>query len=645
MAKVLFMAANQDMAIQAAELSDDFDLELEVKLIASANVVEEAQKAARNGVNIVIARGYHAYLVSKYTNLPVVRIVMTGQEIALLVAEAREIAAKRTPLIGLVGFKGMFSSTEPFEKLFDVVIKKYYVDHPEELEAAVDQAGEDGANVIIGGETALHYAAQKGLPALFQKSRVDSLAEALRSAKKVAYAIDLEKQNTAELRTILDYSFDGVIKLDRQGRIIVVNFMAEKILGKSSAELLGKSILDILDIADFQQVLDYGKNLYSVIINKSNLALIANIVNMTVDNVSQGIFLSFQEFKKIEELEAAIRKRICAKGYVARHTFEQLVSCSAQLKRLKTTGAIYARYDLPVLISGELGTGKRFVAESMHNSSLRRDNQFLAVDCQGCAPDLLQKQLFGYELENPYTNQSGKVVKGLFELAHSGTVFLERIAKLDEYSQNHLLQILQKGTVTRLESGKTIPVNVRIICGTDVNLVALVQQGCFNEELYYRLSLLELYLPPLRERREDIAGLLDYYFDKYNNIYKKYLVLTDDAKELINRYAWRGNVAQLKFFCEKITVLAEKKVLDAEFVNRYLVTFPDISVARDGSKGDGEASAKRVILYRNPESATILAALEKHCGNRALAAAELGISATTLWRKMKKYHIGYKFEI
>jgi transcriptional regulator with PAS, ATPase and Fis domain len=644
MAKVLFIAANQDMAMQAAELSDNFDLDLEVKLIASANVVEEAQKAARNGVNIVIARGYHAYLVGKYTNLPVVKIVMTGQEIALLVAEARGIAGKQTPLIGLIGFKGMFSSTGPFEKLFDVVIKEYYVDHPEELEAAVDRAFEDRVDVVIGGELVLHYAAQKGLPALFQKSRVDSLAEALRSAKKVAYAIDLEKQNTAELRTILDYSFDGIIKLDRQGRIIVVNFMAEKILGKSSAELLEKPILDILDIADFQQVLD-GKNLYSVIINKANLALIANIVNMKVDNVSQGIFLSFQEFKKIEELEAAIRKQIYARGYVARHAFEQLISCSAQMKHLKTTGALYARYDLPVLISGELGTGKRFVAESMHNSSLRRENPFLAVDCRGCAPDLLQKQLFGYELENPYTNQSGKVVKGVFELAHSGTAFLEHIAKLDEYSQNHLLQILQKGTVTRLESGKAIPVNVRVICGTDVNLVGLVQQGRFNEELYYRLSLLELYLLPLRERREDIAGLIDYYLNKYNNIYKKYIVLTDDAKELLNLYAWRGNVSQLKLFCEKITVLAEKKVLDAEFVNRYLVSFPDISVARDEGDCDFAAFDKRVILYRNPESATILAALEKHSGNRTLVAEELGMSATTLWRKMKKYHIGYKFEI
>jgi transcriptional regulator with PAS, ATPase and Fis domain len=644
MAKVLFMAVNQDMATQVAELSGNFDLDLEVKVLASANVVEEAQKAARNSVNIVIARGYHAYLVSKYTNLPVVKIVMTGQEIALLVAEARKVAGKQTPLIGLIGFKGMFSRTEPFEKLFDVVIKEYYVDHPEELETAVDRACHDRVDVIIGGELVLHYAAPRGLPTLFQKSRADSLVEALHHAKKVAYAIDLEKQNTAELRTILDYSFDGIIKLDRQGRIIVVNFMTEKILGKSSAQLLGKPILDILDIADFQLVLD-GKNLYSVIINKANLALIANIVNMTVDNVSQGIFLSFQEFKKIEELEATIRKQIYAKGYVARHTFGQLIGCSAAMKRLKKTGALYARYDLPVVISGELGTGKRFVAESMHNASLRRDNPFLAVDCRGCAPDLLPKQLFGHELENPYTNQSGKVVKGLFELAHSGTVFLDHISKLDEYSQNHLLQILQKGTVTRLESGKVIPVNVRVICGTDVNLVDLVQQGCFNEELYYRLSLLELYLSPLRERQEDIAGLINHYLNQYNNIYKKYIVLTDDAQELLNRYAWRGNVSQLKLFCEKITILAEQKVLDAEFVNRYLVSFPDIGVVRDGDAGDGEASAQRVILYRNPESAAIVKTLEKHHGKRTLAAEELGMSTTTLWRKMKKYRISYKFEI
>jgi transcriptional regulator with PAS, ATPase and Fis domain len=644
MMKVLFIAANQDMAAQVTELSDSFDLELEIKWIPSANVVEETQKAARRGANIVIARGYHAYLVTKYTNLPVVKIVMTGQEIALLVAEAREMVGKPRPVIGMIGFKGMFSSTAPFEKLFNVVIKEYYVDHPEELEAAVNRACEDRMDVVIGGELVLHYAAQKGLPALFQKSGIDSLAEALHNAQRVAYAIDLEKQNTVELRTILDYSFDGIIKLDRQGRIIVVNFMAEKILGKSSAELLEKPILDILDIADFQQVLD-GKNLYSVIINKANLALITNIVNMKVDNVSQGIFLSFQEFKKIEELEAEIRKRIYARGYVARHTFDQLVSGSAKMKHLKTTGAHYARYDLPVLISGELGTGKHFMAESMHNASLRRENPFLAVDCRASAPGLLQKQLFGYELENPYTGQFGKVVKGVFELAHSGTVFLGHVSRLDEYSQNHLLKILQENTVTRLESGRVIPVNVRVICGTDVGLLNLLEQGRFNEELYYRLSMLELYLPSLRERKEDIVRLIDYYLNRYNNIYKKFLILTDDAKELLENYTWRGNIQQLKVFCEKITILAEKKVLDAEFINEYLDVFPALSFARDETDFEGGIHQKKVILYRNPESAAILKALEKHSGNRALVAQELGISATTLWRKMKKYHIGYKFEI
>jgi transcriptional regulator with PAS, ATPase and Fis domain len=645
MAKILFIPVNQEMATQATELSGSYNLDLEIRLIATADVAEEARKAARNGVNIVIARGYHAYLVSKYTNLPVVKIVMTGQEIALLVAEARKMTGKRTPLIGMVGFAGMFSSTAPFEKLLDVMIREYCVNHPEELETAVDRACEDGADVIIGGETALRYAAQKGTAALYLKSRLDSLAAALYNAQKMAYAIDLEKQSTAELRTILDYSFDGIVKLDSQGRITVVNFMAEKILEKSATELLGKSILDILDIADFNRVLNEGKNLYSVIVNKDNLALVANIINMTIDKVSQGIFLSFQEFKKIEELENEIRKQIYAKGYVARHTFDQLVSRSVQMKRIQKSGAVYARYDLPVLINGELGTGKQCLAESIHNGSLRRNNPFLAIDCKGIAAGLLPKQLFGYEIENVYNNQSGKAVKGVFELAHGGTVFLGNVSGLDEFSQNHFLKLLQKNMITRLESGRAIPVNVRVICGTDVDLFGLVKQGRFNEELYYHLSMLELKLPPLRERKADIAGLIDYYLNKFNNIYKKYLILTDDARELLEQYIWHGNVQQLKLFCEKITILAEQKVLDAEYVNHYLSLFPDIPVKRGEGDCNNEASDKKVILYRNPEAATILKSLEQHCGNRALVAEELGISATTLWRKMKKYNIGSKFKI
>ncbi|TCL54137.1 PAS domain S-box-containing protein [Hydrogenispora ethanolica] len=645
MAKIAFMAANQDMLEQAAAIAGNFDMEVEIKLITSADVVAEANLAVRNGADIVIARGTQAYLVRKYTQIPVVEIVLTGQELALLINEARKLTGKSHPVIGILGVKSMFSNTKPFEEILDLTIREYFVEKGEELEEAARRAWEDKVDILIGGKIAIECAQKWGLPTLFLKSQLDSIADAFRNAERMAYAIELEKTNTAELRTILNYSFDGIIRLDNQGCVTVVNYMAEKILGKSSDEMLGKPITDILKLPDedqLRQVLVEGKSLYSIIINHDNLALVANLANMTVDNVSQGMILSFREFKKIEEMEAEIRKKLYTKGYVAEHTFNRLAGRSKAMKGLKSAANAYAKYDLPVLLSGELGTGKSAMAECIHNSSLRQQGPFVSVNCQGVPKEFLQKQLFGYAVENPYTNLSSKVVKGAFELAHTGTLFLDHVAELNDYCQTNLLRVLQQGTFLRLESEKAYPVNVRVICATDVNLTRLVKEGKFNEELYYELSVLELYLPPLRQRKEDIADLLDYYIQEYGNFYRKYIILTEDAREMITAYPWYGNVQQLKRFCEKLVILADKKVLDSELIDRSLASFTG---SWDEDKFAAGEPAGKVIVYQNPESSLILKALEKHKGNRNLVAAELGISTTTLWRKIKKYHIKYKFDV
>jgi transcriptional regulator with PAS, ATPase and Fis domain len=645
MVKIAFMAANRDMLEQAEQIAAKFDMDVEIKLTTSAQVVAEANLAVKNGADIVIARGTQAYLIRKHTRIPVVEIVLTGQELASLINEARKMTGKSAPVIGIAGVKSMFSNIKPFEAIFNLTIREYFVAKGEELEAAVQLAWEDQVDIIIGGEIVIACASKRGLPALFLTSQLDSVEDAFRNAERIAYALELEKRNTTELRTILNYSFDGIMRLDNQGYVTVVNYVAEKILGRSADEMLGKPITDILKLPDenqIHQVLHEGKNLYSIMINHDNLALVANMANMTVDNVSQGIILSFREFKKIEELEAEIRQKLYTKGYVAEHTFNRLTGNSKSMKELKLLGNSYAKSDLPVLLSGELGTGKSRVAECIHNASLRHNRPFVALNCQGLPTDFLQKQLFGYVVENPYSNIASKVVKGAFELAHTGTIFLEHVAELDPYSQNNLLRILQQGTFMRMESEKSYPINVRVISATDVNLVHLVKQGRFNEELYYELSVLGLYFPPLRQRKGDIAAIADYYIEEYGNLYRKYIILTDAAREVISAYPWYGNVQQLKRFCEKLVVLAEQKVLDIDIINRSLSA---LEVAWDqNNSGTGEPGVK-VVVFQNPESSAILTMLEKHGGNRALTAQELGMSTTTLWRKIKKYNLKYKFDV
>jgi PAS domain S-box-containing protein len=644
MAKIAFLVVKEDMIAQAKKITKEFNMAVEMKIVTSENAVAEAKLSVQNGANVVIARGNHAALIKKNTDIPIVEIALTGQEMAKLIHEAKEKLHKPSPVIAFVGFRNMLSSTKLLDEILDVTIKEYFVDYTEELEEAVEKASKDSVDLIIGGEIVNTCANRLGVPTLFLKSREDSIREAFRIAEKVAYAIDLEKKNTAEFKTILDYSFDGIIKLNNKGKIVILNYLAEKILRKSSEELLGKHITEIIDTLDgniIERVLNEGKALYSTLLHKENLALVSNIAPIIIDNKIEGAMVSFQEFTKIEELEAEIRKELYAKGYVAKSTFKHIAGETSDMNRNIELAKLYAKYDLPVLITGESGTGKKMFAQSIHNESLRKNNPYVVINCASMPPDQLEKKLYGY-LESNYMHSSSIIRKGLFEVAHTGTIFLEHISELDSYGQANLLRVLNEKSVVRRGDDRILPVNVRIMCSSNKNLLNLVKEGKFSEELYYSLNVLSLNLTPLRERKEDISTLLEYFIDEYNNTYKKYVVLTEGARALICDYPWQGNVRQLKSFCEKIIILASKKVLDEIFINEHLEIY---ALPSDINKYNSLDEEKKVVVYESPEAAKILELLERHNGNRGKVAEELNISKTTLWRKLKKYKIENRFEL
>jgi transcriptional regulator with PAS, ATPase and Fis domain len=644
MGKIAFLAIREEMLQQAKKVAKKIDIDVEIKVATSESAVAEAKLAVQNGADVVISRGNHAALIKRNTNIPIVEIVLTGQEIAILIQEAKEILQKPSPVIGLVGFRNMLSSTKLLDEALDVTIKEYFVDYSEELEVAVEKAAKDKVDIVIGGEIVTATAKKLGITTLFLKSREDSIREAFRIAEKVIYASDLEKKNTAEFKTILDYSFDGIIKLNNKGTIVVLNYLAEKILRKTSDEMVGKHITEVFNILDdnvIESVLTEGKGMYHTLLQKENMALVSNIAPIVIDGKIEGAILSFQEFREIVELEAAIRKELYSKGYVAKYTFNKIIAESSEAKELKSLAKLYAKYDSPIVIIGGLGVGKKMFAQSIHNESLRRNNPYVAVNCAAMPGEQLEKKLYGY-LENNYFNSSTITKKGLFEIAHTGTIFLENISELDTYGQASLLRVLNERSIIRIGDDKALPVNVRIICSTTKNLKDLTWAGKFNETLYYLLSVLELNISPLRQRKEDIVALVDYFMDLYNNMYKKYIVFTDGARELIYSNPWHGNAQQLKNFCEKIIILAQRKVLNEDFVNEHLEYF---SSASEEYKHDNRTEDRKVVVYESPEAAMILELLDKHNGNRGKVAEELNISKTTLWRKVKKYNIENKFAL
>lgn len=281
--------------------------------------------------------------------------------------------------------------------------------------------------------------------------------------------------------------------------------------------------------------------------------------------------------------------------------------------------------DANVLLLGENGTGKEVVARSIHQQSARADEPFIVVDLGAVPASLFESEMFGHD-KGAFTDAKEARV-GKFELAHKGTLFLDEIGNLSPHLQMKLLSVIQSRTVTRLGSNKAISFDVRLICATNAPIGDQVLQGTFRQDLYYRIKTVEILLPPLRERREDIPLLANHYLEEYNKRYHKALTMDPSLGEHLARYHWPGNIRELQHAIERAVILSKSPAL----------TVDDFQlVAHRESNGK-----EKPLRLMDVEKEVIREAIRKSNGNLTKAAEELGIGRTTLYRKMEEYGLNY----
>jgi two-component system, NtrC family, response regulator HydG len=278
--------------------------------------------------------------------------------------------------------------------------------------------------------------------------------------------------------------------------------------------------------------------------------------------------------------------------------------------------------DATVLILGENGTGKELVARAIHQKSKRANEPFISVDVGALPPTLFESEMFGYE-KGAFTDAKEARV-GKFELANKGTLFLDEIGNLSLDLQVKLLSALQTRTITRLGSNKIIELDVRVICATNAPIYDLVKTGAFRQDLFYRIKIIEVHLPPLRERREDIPALVQHYFQIHTKHYNKYLELEENLIEALTRYAWPGNIRELQHAIERAVILCKEQVV-------RLCDFQFMAAAPEASM---EIST---LNLSEMEREIIRKAIIKSNNNLTKAAEELGIGRTTLYRKIEEY--------
>jgi two-component system response regulator AtoC len=338
--------------------------------------------------------------------------------------------------------------------------------------------------------------------------------------------------------------------------------------------------------------------------------------------------------RKAEERELLRRENTVLRREVQRENrFEEILAKSESMQGIFRTIQKIAEYKTTVLITGESGVGKELVARALHKKSGRADNRFVAVNCGAIPENLLESELFGHK-RGAFTDAVHDR-RGLFEEASGGTLFLDEIGELPLGLQVKLLRVLQEETIRRLGETRDVTIDVRIVAATHRDLMAETQSGRFREDLFYRLNVLPIHVPPLRERREDIALLIDHFVDRNNARLGTQVRGTDgEARRLLYEYAWPGNVRELENTIERAMVLAEGDVLVATDLPERIRESQDPIQTQLAS---GELSIKKTA--RVVEEILIRRALQKTKGNRTKAADFLEISHRALLYKIKDYNI------
>jgi len=339
-----------------------------------------------------------------------------------------------------------------------------------------------------------------------------------------------------------------------------------------------------------------------------------------------------------------------------------LVGSSPGLLEVFRKIGLYAASDAAVLITGETGTGKELVARALHDQSERRSGPFVAVNCSAIADELLESELFGHE-KGAFTGAL-KAHRGRFERASGGTIFLDEIGDMPAVTQVKLLRVLETGRIERVGSEREVAVNVRVVCATNVPLEGAVGSGRFRSDLYHRVAVLRIHLPPLRQRLDDLELLITHFIDLFNRkYYKQIRRLTPEAMTLLRSYLWPGNVRELRNVLERVFVEADAEVIGARAFTEWVRERQDFSpgdwgmateirsstappvlagyepAAPSGEHLVGGSSARRTTQPANLPAEAIRAAYRQADGNLAAAARRLGVHRATFYRYLKKYGI------
>lgn len=456
---------------------------------------------------------------------------------------------------------------------------------------------------------------------------------------------------TSFYKNALDSSFDGILITDRSGNIIYVNSQYEKITGLKKKDIIDKNLATLLENGIINkaislEVLKKGKSVsttHSYVTGKSAFSSAQPIFDNNHNII--GVINNTRNIEELLKLKSEIKQHVANQEKVNQemkhlkkliNKNEEFIFESKAMKETAKLASKVANFDSTVMIYGESGTGKEVVSKYIHGLSGRKNNIFIKVNCAAIPKELFESELFGYE-KGAFTGASPNGKIGFFELANGGTLFLDEIGELQLSVQSKLLRAIQEKEITRVGGKERKKLDIRVIAATNRNLEKEVKDGNFREDLFFRLNVFPITIPPLRERPDDIPVFIDFFINKLNNKYKVNKIISKEALNYLIRYNYPGNVRELENMVEYLFVINEKNI-EVDSIPGKILSQIMIS---DYKGGKSEGKKEKLNYLINLYEKTIIEDTIKKYHTLEQASEVLGIHYSTLSRKMNKYNLKF----
>lgn len=630
---VALIAPYEGMAEMAKEICKGFEKPIAIEVGDLQEGLKKAKNLMGRGVEVIISRGGTAQLLKQELMNPIVEIQVTTYDIL----GALQKVSNKGQKIGIIGFGNVIYGSHKLADLLDLDLMSFIVQKEEEVPRKIEEAIQKKVDIIIGDKVVISYANKLGYPSILIESGKESILQSFHEAYRILEVVRSEAQKSHEylstlnqLKAVLNSVDDQIIILDASDRIQSCNPAALRIFKKSEDQLRGSPLFlyPVDPLEEMKKRLAPQRNYVAFVQGKH---LLLDYLPIETDGEIIGTLIFGRSVSKLQQAERKIRNELYLKGHVARYVFADILSEDETFQKVINRAKSFSSSTSTILILGETGTGKEMFAQSIHHEMFGSERPFVAINCATLPEPLLESELFGYA-PGAFTGARKEGKKGLFELAHGGTLLLDEISELPLNLQSRLLRVIEEREVQPIGDDRVIPVEVRIIATTNRDLSTEVDEKRFRGDLFYRLNVLQLNVPPLRERGKDAIVLFKHFILRINPKYSKRSLFNKEVERRLYEHPWPGNVRELRNLVKRLAHLTENFARNLDDVTKWIPE--ELKRPETTREREIEMEVKNLNL-KELEQLWIKKISESSPFRKTEIAKLLGISRTTLWKKMK----------